>query len=104
GSCGDRGADAGKGGVGTAALGARPRRASLTGPFPYACRGYRTLIGWLLYGNLRSTLGVVRLTHLLGQLVPAHAIADSGPQLPSQRLRLGVDRPPELVQALHDHR
>src|SRR5712692_1660677 len=51
--------------------------------------------------TLTSLPGSVRLVgraDLLGQLVPAHAVAHLGPQLPLQRLRLRLDGRPQFVQ------
>src|ERR1700736_83692 len=47
--------------------------------------------------------GLVRGTDLFRQLVPALPVADLCPQLPGDRLRLLLDRRPELVQpAAHE--
>src|SRR5260370_22319642 len=45
-----------------------------------------------------SSVRLVGRADLLGQLVPAHPVAHLGPQLPLQRLRLRLDRGPQLVQ------
>src|SRR5260370_26402377 len=45
-----------------------------------------------------SSVRLVGRADLLGQLVPAHPVAHLGPQLPLQRLRLRLDRRPQVVQ------